>query len=792
MCDEPDDIDIDASSNKYSASFEDLPEDVIEYIFMNLSPYGDLQHCRQVNKQWRRISSDAMRQMQRSLQRCQAFEWFLLQQPVANNESMPPLLSGSKSRHQNSITERCSHSACYHPGTGCVYVFGGCTAAYTTFNDLWKFDLWQRVWSRPMPTGNYPTPKACASLVEYKNKLLLFGGWSKSSPNPIHQTAMFYNELHAYDVQSNTWTHLGADNAAPHLAGHSSSMIHRNMVVFGGSHGNGSSDHIWVYDVEANRWSSPTTNLPKPTPRYGQSQIVIDDKHLLIIGGCGGPNLIMSDVWLLTMEWNQLGEPAVEDWTWEELTVLNPHLSAPLLWSHPACRVGPTKALILSKSLRCGALSRGQYRALSMSPRLSIGAASTNVRSNWVPPQGNLIPPRQRKLISSRSLDENNGPSTSSSNNSRPSDRSSGSSGASSCGASHNAELQRARSIPAIIVGEIPQLVVTEDVGVQQHQQQPAQHVEAIVQQPEPAQQRQSKCIAMAASSLLPYEATEVEPPPPSPNVEFGGSGAHHRPPHPPSSARFSGNGVSPLHSVLPNGANGTRSASQSRNWERQMEALRRMDEYIRTRQTSSNGAATSAMNFSQTQMGTRMKFRPSSPPPKSKRQSLDAGQSSQSADANSGEGNASSQEDCVFECGQQHGSVEAAASCASASPHRNTSADSPSQISSSLDSSCSSSNASLQTSATSPAPPRNPMSIYLLDLADVLNAKSVSWSVLEDNWDAPEDTILYSLVKGRGELVLFGGMRSQTPNDCHALDVTPFSHTITNETYILRPPVQF
>jgi len=43
--------------------------------------------------------------------------------------------------------------------------------------------------------------------------------------------------------------------------------------------------------------------------------------------------------------------------------------------------------------------------------------------------------------------------------------------------------------------------------------------------------------------------------------------------------------------------------------------------------------------------------------------------------------------------------------------------------------------------------------------------------------------------VKGRGELILFGGMRSGSSAD-GSLDVTPFSHVITNELYILRPQI--
>ena len=36
-------------------------------------------------------------------------------------------------------------------------------------------------------TGTYPSPKACASLVVYKESLILFGGWSHPTPYTFHQ-----------------------------------------------------------------------------------------------------------------------------------------------------------------------------------------------------------------------------------------------------------------------------------------------------------------------------------------------------------------------------------------------------------------------------------------------------------------------------------------------------------------------------------------------------------------------------------------------------------------------------
>jgi len=42
-------------------------------------------------------------------------------------------------------------------------------------------------------------------MVLYNDNLLLFGGFSKSSMNPIHQTSTFFNELHLYDSKKNCW-----------------------------------------------------------------------------------------------------------------------------------------------------------------------------------------------------------------------------------------------------------------------------------------------------------------------------------------------------------------------------------------------------------------------------------------------------------------------------------------------------------------------------------------------------------------------------------------------------------
>lgn len=96
--------------------------------------------------------------------------------------------SWSYSHWSPMIGKRHSHSACIFENS--MYVFGGCTATSTAFNDLWKLDLDTREWIRPITMGNYPSPKAYASMVCYKKNFILFGGWSQPSSYSLYQVSL--------------------------------------------------------------------------------------------------------------------------------------------------------------------------------------------------------------------------------------------------------------------------------------------------------------------------------------------------------------------------------------------------------------------------------------------------------------------------------------------------------------------------------------------------------------------------------------------------------------------------
>ncbi|XP_036389286.1 F-box only protein 42-like [Megalops cyprinoides] len=300
----------------------ELPEEVLEYILSFLSPYQEHKTAALVCKQWYRLIKGVAHQCYHGFLRA-------IQEGNIQWESRTYPYPGTP------ITQRFSHSACYYDSNQSMYVFGGCTqsSCNAAFNDLWRLDLNSKEWIRPLASGSYPSPKAGATLVVFRDLLVLFGGWTRPSPYPLHQPERFFDEIHTYSPSKNWWNCIVTTHGPPPMAGHSSSVIGTKMVVFGGSLGaRQMSNEVWVLDLEQWSWSKPSITGTSPHPRGGQSQIVIDDKTLLILGGCGGPNALLKDAWLLHM-----GAPP---WSWQQLRVENEEHGAPELWCHPACRVG--------------------------------------------------------------------------------------------------------------------------------------------------------------------------------------------------------------------------------------------------------------------------------------------------------------------------------------------------------------------------------------------------------------------------------------------------------------------
>nr|XP_005544727.1 F-box only protein 42 isoform X2 [Macaca fascicularis] len=273
---------LEADETRHNRSMSELPEEVLEYILSFLSPYQEHKTAALVCKQWYRLIKGVAHQCYHGFMKA-------VQEGNIQWESRTYPYPGTP------ITQRFSHSACYYDANQSMYVFGGCTqsSCNAAFNDLWRLDLNSKEWIRPLASGSYPSPKAGATLVVYKDLLVLFGGWTRPSPYPLHQPERFFDEIHTYSPSKNWWNCIVTTHGPPPMAGHSSCVIDDKMIVFGGSLGSRQmSNDVWVLDLEQWAWSKPNISGPSPHPRGGQSQIVIDDATILILGGCGGPNAV--------------------------------------------------------------------------------------------------------------------------------------------------------------------------------------------------------------------------------------------------------------------------------------------------------------------------------------------------------------------------------------------------------------------------------------------------------------------------------------------------------------------
>lgn len=209
----------------------------------------------------------------------------------------------------SSPSHRHSHSSTVHNQK--LYVFGGLSGTSTSYNDLWTLDLNTKAWSRPLASGNYPSPKAAATMSVYENSLILYGGYSHPYSYPFNQQVNFFDEFHEYDTENNFWTQNLFSQETPRLAGHSASIIRTNiLILFGGcnaSLGN-KTNSVHCLDLYKKEWLfiDKIIDGPKPDPRYGHSQFTLDDERIVIIGGCGGPNKQFIDVWILNFPSNDL------------------------------------------------------------------------------------------------------------------------------------------------------------------------------------------------------------------------------------------------------------------------------------------------------------------------------------------------------------------------------------------------------------------------------------------------------------------------------------------------------
>ena len=92
---------------------------------------------------------------------------------------------------------RAGHAAVMHEGN--LYVFGGKDDDNQKLNDLWRFNLAERVWTQLVVDQEHTIPMARSghTATLYQGYICIFGG--------IFEVTKELNDLHLYDIANNRW-----------------------------------------------------------------------------------------------------------------------------------------------------------------------------------------------------------------------------------------------------------------------------------------------------------------------------------------------------------------------------------------------------------------------------------------------------------------------------------------------------------------------------------------------------------------------------------------------------------
>jgi N-acetylneuraminic acid mutarotase len=200
-------------------------------------------------------------------------------------------------------TARFGHSCCPSPvSTKEFILFGGHGIGNKHYNEIHFFNTETYTWKRTSPDRTFPEARAGHTMTMFPSgKCVVFGGHSKSD--------RFFNSVHIFNYADMTWKKIervDGDVPTPR-GGHSAVAYNGELIVFGGFDGKKHFNDIHVLNLEQGVWRKVAVNGIPPTGRSGHTATMIDDKHLMVVGGCQN-TLFLNDVHILqleTMTWVQ-------------------------------------------------------------------------------------------------------------------------------------------------------------------------------------------------------------------------------------------------------------------------------------------------------------------------------------------------------------------------------------------------------------------------------------------------------------------------------------------------------
>eukprot|EP01029_Cantina_marsupialis_P032280 TRINITY_DN970_c1_g2_i1.p1 TRINITY_DN970_c1_g2~~TRINITY_DN970_c1_g2_i1.p1 ORF type:complete len:623 (-),score=187.33 TRINITY_DN970_c1_g2_i1:166-2034(-) len=153
-------------------------------------------------------------------------------------------------------------------------------------------------WEYPMISMADPNclPRYAHTLSKFGDQLIVFGGYGDDKW--LNDVCSIRESTDGSFICSRI---PSSNNIAPApRAGHTSSIVGRKLIIFGGNDGQALFGDLWSFDLDSHIWEEIKANGSGPEPRTGHTATVVSKNKILIVGGGEGwTKSAFSDMYLL-------------------------------------------------------------------------------------------------------------------------------------------------------------------------------------------------------------------------------------------------------------------------------------------------------------------------------------------------------------------------------------------------------------------------------------------------------------------------------------------------------------
>lgn len=158
---------------------------------------------------------------------------------------------------------------------GTIYVFGGRDGTHKELNELYSFDTFSNKWTLLSSGDAGPPHRSYHSIAADQRRVYVFGGCG---------VAGRLNDLWAFDVVEKVWIKFpGPGEACKGRGGLGLAVAEGKIWVVYGFSGE-ETDDVHCFDLAHEKWAQVDTKGEKPSPRSVFSSLVIG-KYIFIYGG---------------------------------------------------------------------------------------------------------------------------------------------------------------------------------------------------------------------------------------------------------------------------------------------------------------------------------------------------------------------------------------------------------------------------------------------------------------------------------------------------------------------------